>query len=374
LFFAVVLTLGIFSFELAFTESKIAQNQAKAVQALYVAEAGIQIAVNQLKANPAWEGSYKNIDFEPGKIKVITVTNKGNNPQVRIESQGEVDGINRRIRVDLKKERQPFNNAVTVDFLHLKSYTSLNIKGGLIVSDNLIFPPSSSLEGRVEVDGQVILNDAVFGGSLSASESIVVNGDTIINGLLVAAKEIICKGVWQKSENCFPYYQGINGNKVPALDFDWYLNNKHEVLTETTVDVSKLNSGIYFSAGDLVVTADSITESYNGKIAIVSEGAITLIENLTPQDSREDALLIIAKNILVDSQVNRLWAGLIAKKSFTVQEGGRGLDLFGGLQAGSVDLPAGTFNFQFHTLPGENLVKLPQLTFKLVDWLEIVVL
>ena len=373
MFFAVILLLGTVTFEFTSTEGKISHNHEKAVQALYLAEAGIQIAIDQLEANPTWEGSYKNLDFEPGTIKTITVNNKNTSPQIRIEAQGEVDGISRRIRVDLKKEKFLFKNAMTVNSLQLKPFTNLNVKGDLFVTGDLILPPFSCLEGFLTVGGKVILNDAVFSGSLAATESIILSENTIIEGFLLSTKEIICNGNWNEVENCFSHYQGIKAVESPEIDFEWYQNNKQEVLTETSFNVNELDSGIYISPDDLILSAKA-TETYYGKKAIVSEGAITIANNLIPQDPHEDILLIIAENIFVESQVDNLWAGLIAKDSIVIQEGNRSKNLFGAVQAGLVDLPPGVTNLQFYPLPGENLAESPQFLFKLVDWLEIAVL
>lgn len=372
LLFTVVLALGIAVFDLARVESQISSNQEQATEALYIAEAGIQMAINQLEKNPLWSNGYKNYPFGRGKIYVVEVTQSTNG--VRLESQGEVDGLGRRIRVDLAKEALPFKHTLLTKSMQLSPGTELFTKGGIMHSGNINLPAFGHLEGQIEVDGNVTMKDFSFKGSMAAYGSIEIDEKTLIDGSLISRESILSNGLLPERQSLFPFTPMIRPPGLPLVDFNWYRNKGPKILEEATYPVGYFGTGFYMASGDLELTSEGLTETYYGKKAIVSEGCIFIKTNLIPRNYSEDAFLIIAKDIIVDSQVDTFWGGLIAKESITIQGGLLDKNFFGTLQAPSVFFPSGLINLQFYPIPGENLVKSPQTRFKLIDRLEIMVM
>lgn len=372
LLFAIVLALGIAVFELARVERKISQNQEKATEAFYVAEAGIQMAIHQLDNNPLWSSGYKNLLFGTGKIHAVEISHSTN--EVRIESQGEVGGVSRRIRVDFLKEKLPFKHVLLTNSLQLSPGTALYAKGKIMHSGNLVLPSFSFLEGQIEVDGTVKMNDFHFRGSLGSYRQIEIDEKTIIEGSLVSKEEILCNNSAIDGPGFFPLTPMIRPPGLPIVDFNWYRNKRPVLLEEINYLIEDFGAGIYMSSGDLTITAEDFTGIYFGKKAIVSEGSVYIRGDFAPQNYKDDALLIIGKHIIVDSQVSSFWGALIAKESIFIENGLMDKNFFGTLQAPLVNLPSGTINLQFYPIPGENLVRSPQTVFKQIDWLEIMVI
>ena len=57
---AILLACGFSVMGLSITEKKIAWNQKRAVQALYLAEAGVQRVLSQLRIDPDWNSGLEN--------------------------------------------------------------------------------------------------------------------------------------------------------------------------------------------------------------------------------------------------------------------------------------------------------------------------
>ncbi len=78
------------------TESKISSNDKSAVQALYLAEGGIQIAVDYLYNNPYFRGEMleNDIDFSDGSITSVAVADY--NSLVKVTSTAEVNKIKKK--------------------------------------------------------------------------------------------------------------------------------------------------------------------------------------------------------------------------------------------------------------------------------------
>jgi len=95
-----VLTIGIV--EMHTEEVQLMQNQVNAVQALAVAEAGLNDAFAQIRASSSWtpDGSYTNKSF-PG-YGTYTVTREGSLPDPNITSVGTTSlGFKARVKADI---------------------------------------------------------------------------------------------------------------------------------------------------------------------------------------------------------------------------------------------------------------------------------
>lgn len=120
LLIAIVLLNGLMA--MAVTDVKISLNDKYGAQALYLAEAGNEIALNYLYDNPSYRGELLNLSLfdKPiyigeGKINSIRIQNSP--PNVRITSEGEVNGIIKKVallvRISLVQEEE--SNYVIID-------------------------------------------------------------------------------------------------------------------------------------------------------------------------------------------------------------------------------------------------------------------
>lgn len=89
------------------TEVKISLNDKYGAQALYLAEAGNELALDYLYDNPYFRGELLNLSsfdnpiyIGEGRINSIRVQNSS--PNVRITSEGEVDGVIRKAALLVK--------------------------------------------------------------------------------------------------------------------------------------------------------------------------------------------------------------------------------------------------------------------------------
>ncbi|MCP4650842.1 MAG: hypothetical protein GY853_12300 [PVC group bacterium] len=91
IFFMSVFIVGYL--EIAATETEIMRNHRGSTQALYIADAGIEDALWQLRQNRKWKKGFKNKVFPSGESSSYTVTinNKGY-PSVIIASTGTAPG------------------------------------------------------------------------------------------------------------------------------------------------------------------------------------------------------------------------------------------------------------------------------------------
>ena len=111
---------------MTFTEVRISLNDKHGTQALYLAEAGNELALNYLYDNPVFRGelltlaSFDNpIFLGEGRINSIVIQN--NPPNVRITSEGEVGEVIRRVallvRINLIKDEDEEIIGVFIDKL-----------------------------------------------------------------------------------------------------------------------------------------------------------------------------------------------------------------------------------------------------------------
>ena len=101
-FFLALFVIG-FSY-LAATDFKIAQNDKFSTMALYVAEAGIERAIYELRQDYTWDTGFDEVVFPAGENSnyTVTVDNSGS-PTIILDSTGTVEGtFQRRLQVEVE--------------------------------------------------------------------------------------------------------------------------------------------------------------------------------------------------------------------------------------------------------------------------------
>jgi len=92
------------SLEILTTSIQIAGNHIHDIQAMYIADAGVEDAIKELRANPNWNAGFTNKSFGAGSY-TVTVTNT--NPIVDVQSTGTVSNFSRTIQAEIQLDGDP---------------------------------------------------------------------------------------------------------------------------------------------------------------------------------------------------------------------------------------------------------------------------
>lgn len=103
LFITVILTSAVaLMLEAMWTDLRIAGNLHKELKAFYIAEAGIETALKELKADPTWSEGFDEVEFPPGSDGKFSVTVSRSGSTVEITSIGEIDGAVKQLTIVLR--------------------------------------------------------------------------------------------------------------------------------------------------------------------------------------------------------------------------------------------------------------------------------
>ena len=83
------------------TDLQIARNHIGSMKALFVADAGIEDAIAELRANYNWQAGFSNKIFPAGSSSHYSVSVTNTHPKVVITSVGTAEGFVRTIEIEL---------------------------------------------------------------------------------------------------------------------------------------------------------------------------------------------------------------------------------------------------------------------------------
>lgn len=365
-----VLVIGIAALELSETEVRISHNQRLALEALYLAEAGVQMAVHMLECDPAWRQGFRNYPLGRGLIKTVIVTHQGN--AVTIESQAEVLGVGRRIRAELTKIPVPFTHVMETRFLNLHPGAQVILKGHSLHFGDFSLV-GGELEGLVTVEGSARLAGGSFKGALAATEEIVVSGDAVVEGILVSAKGVYGTQNPGQAET-YVNLPVMLPSQSPPLDLHWYYQQPHFPVEEPVLNPEDLFSGFYVAGEDLSLAGENPVSTYGGSIAVVVPGTLFIGCSLKPQDPQADTLVLAADRILVAPWVTELHGILLATDRIDIEGGAVPQKLTGTLVAPQISIGPGPITLTYSPFAGTHLVKEPQVLFQVSKWQEIMLM
>jgi Tfp pilus assembly protein PilX len=92
--------LVIASLEMLTTNVQISTNHTHELQALYVAEAGVEDAISELRADSGWNAGFTDKEFPTGTGNSYTVSVTGTSPKV-IRSTGTVGDFQKTLQVQV---------------------------------------------------------------------------------------------------------------------------------------------------------------------------------------------------------------------------------------------------------------------------------
>ena len=86
-------------YELLQTSIQITGNHRLDLRTTYIADAGAEAAINELRIDPEWAGPISVTPFAGGAYEVVVVSNDPGPGDVEILSTGTISGFQRRLRV-----------------------------------------------------------------------------------------------------------------------------------------------------------------------------------------------------------------------------------------------------------------------------------
>ena len=105
-----ILTIG--SLQMLTANIQISNNHIKDMQALYIADAGIEDAIDRLRDDPNWDAGLTDVEFPPGSGNTYTVTiDNSGYPSVIITSTGKVSDFQRTLeaQIDISGSSAPYS-------------------------------------------------------------------------------------------------------------------------------------------------------------------------------------------------------------------------------------------------------------------------
>lgn len=370
LLITIIFVIVIATVELVETEAKINQNQMLAVEALYLAEAGVQMAIHMLEREPNWQIGFKNYPLGEGVIKEVTVEHRNN--MVTIESQGEVQGIGRRIRVRLDKIQVPNIHVMETQSLFLRPAAKVKLVGEAVHIGNFTLT-HAELEGFLTVEGDVQIINSDFQGALAATGQIIVGDNATIEGTLVSSQGIE-HSVNSHLCRLYPYTPVTIPKQSSQLDLHWYYQQPHMPVVEEVLFTDEIGAGFYVAFEDLTLLGGETGFTHEGASAIAVLGSLFVNCSLIPQDPRSDTLVLAAERIILGPGAKEVWGILLATEEIQIQTGPSPTEIFGSLQAPRITILPGTATLNYHPFTGGNLVKRHYTFFQLTEWQEIVLM
>lgn len=307
----VLFLLGSALLSLAVTEKKIASNQIDEVKALNIAEAGVEMVLNELKKDPKWEptwsgkflfeGVYTTLPIKIGDgeltgLKISRIQEVPTDPLlVKIISTGIVKrgNVNIEKKLEVKVEivnpfKLDFGQGVSVSSGRLER---LVVTGNPTINGNLSFPADVELSGNMTLLG-----------ALYSKGNITIN--TSVNlGSAYSPTEIWAAGnIINDSANSYAVHHPFSKVDIPSFpqyDQNWFYNAATEPVIDATSEPYALTLNPYNSIDKKIIFVNGdlhIKGTYKGKGTIVVNGNVTITDSLMRQlpNSTRDSLFIIS--------------------------------------------------------------------------------
>ena len=365
---------------------KISRAHTEDVKALYIAEAGMERAIAQIRLQPSWEGFTEAVSYDGGSFEVDILDNGVWDGQMArvftVESTGYFEEARKtlvsEVRIRLHEAvwgwpgmfvdgepSQAWNGSLSLEITD----ENLDDVGKVFVRGNLTVSGNSQLQG----DSLYVVGRLTVGGSAKVDMQEVFVSNGLGFGTSVAIKD--------------PDNKNQKGILVPSLDkcvTNWVPDNAPpQVFTDDLVayyqdlasdegiqvwdhNLSNLN-GIYRHTGNLTLSGE-----YKGYgTIIVQNGDITVTGGLAKQAGEEGGLTLVTvtegKQLKV--QTCTLEANVVARKLWLNGSAG----LIGTIIAQDVVMSGGgnSINFDFDPEAAiANDMALPGTTITISSWKE----
>lgn len=292
---AMLMVAALIAVDTAQTDVDLSFNQLHADQAFYVAEAGLQRAVNQLNDNNSWDTGYASINFEEGVFSVAVIHSNIDTltkDTVLIRSTGTVNAANANLEgLVVPEVWTPFQFAMFGDTsLVMENNTctdSYNSDSGTFVSTY------DTTGGDVASNGYIdLINTAIVGGDASSAEptgidicpTCTVRGD-LNEGVPPYVLEPVPDFEFDAAHDLNSAPGGLSGSYT-------YDGITHE-LSMGTNEILTLSSGVYYFSSINVGANSQILLEPGAEVKIYLDGDMTLQSNTSVNPSEPPASLLI---------------------------------------------------------------------------------
>lgn len=183
-----LLTLGLGALSLALTHREISINEVKSAKAFYAAEAGINVALDQLQSNPAWPGyppaALPSVAASLGGARIVEIKVLPQGEVLQVEARGESGGLTRQVAVLLQKPALAYG-LVLGTRQDVTIGANSELRGTFVFAGNVTTGSSvqvgdpAAKDGWIIAGGNVTNQGAIYGG-VKAGGRINNTGGTIV--------------------------------------------------------------------------------------------------------------------------------------------------------------------------------------------------
>ncbi|CEP66040.1 Uncharacterized [Moorella glycerini] len=312
--------LGAGLLSLSLVERQGAANEVKITQATYLAEAGINLALANLRQDPGWQEGLGEIFLPRVQGRIVSVSLAPRAMSYRLRSVGEVDGIKRALEVELAR---PFFSYA------LASAGDMTVKNPLTVNGDLFAAGSIYLQKGAS-------------GNVAAGMDLTIQNNTIVQGSVVTGRYLYNYGTIRgdatvgqftdKYGNDPNYYGRVDGQIIKGLSFSFpawpgdlvapYTGGYPLPAGEYTlarlqdyVDNAPVGDNgikILYCNGDLIISnwdhgkgqgGGNDTDFYTGKAIIAAAGDITLSKDIRATAGSDAWAFVAGNDIILDGGV-----------------------------------------------------------------------
>lgn len=334
-----IFIIGGAALSLGSTVRKNAVYEINQTKAYYIAEAGVEMALNEAKRSPNWvknlslKNNFENTEDEVflsnlkypeqddernllESVRVIKTDEDTNNNEVtmKIKSIGRFNQSKKTLIVEVKITNPfpeyLFRGIWTSRFSNLPQGSGVAFTIDTYVSEeDLTVPSGSDVEGNIYCKGRVTLEDGnknkyvTLNGDIYALGGVVAGDYARINGNLYvdnASKVTFGKDVTHNGQVVVLGASELASKIPPPLPdllsadkLDWYQNNADFFQIPANME---FQSGIYYIEGDLQLSGD-----YSGQATLVVNGKVTIggpHERYLRRSDNDDCLVILATDII----------------------------------------------------------------------------
>ena len=342
----VLFFIGSAALTLGGTVRKTAALETEQKKAYYIAEAGIEKAVDKAKRESAWVQSLalnSETNLVPGVIPAGYADGNFIHVKVRkefcseyktvliIESKGQYRDVSREIKVivELGKPMPFYRGLWTESPPGAPSVFKNNsiVGSNMLVNGNIVFKQNCTiLDNDVRVGGSVIVENNMSAGNLYTGGPVTVSNNGRVEGNIQAADDVVLEnnavvtgdirsmgdvtlnknavvggGVWANGAviNHTALEAGIYPHQsldlrfatppFPEIDLAWHRKNADYYYSGSQTWSGSLSlNGLFFIDGDL-----RIQGTYNGAGTVVVSGKVTFDGALDCKDSDQDDLCVL---------------------------------------------------------------------------------
>lgn len=280
--------LGTGLLNLALSERQGAATDLKISQAFYLAEAGINLALANLRRDPGWRGGLNNIQLTSwGRINQVTVREKP--LSLSLQADAEVGGIRRTIIADVSRPLTSYALMAGNGQGSLWETPLMTIKGDILYLGDL-YITLQTLDGNVAASGNLINVFGTIKGNAVAGHNLINYGSIKGKAYYGNSYSGNPSGMGKEMVNLvFP--RGVNEPEASYKNGIQLTKEKYTLAElQNIIDSGPGDIKVLYRDGDLVIDRSDLS-TYHGKGIIAASGTITLKTNLEADPGSSWALV-----------------------------------------------------------------------------------